>query len=215
MVAYKKLSNDIRTKIANRMWRNRIKNEIDPLLSDLSNEISTFLWNQVPKDVRDFVKGHEVYMAMSHITLYGYYFLDKDENKYDSNKINTYYCPDFKLNNIFLKMFSDNVYGDNAKNIANYLKKNHPELVNRCRDVIFKSFDIGKWGKSVLCVLNNITTANKLKDEFPEAFAVYTDLLGAPDDDCHTVDKNTGKKINMCDAIEKVRAVYNNSTKTA
>lgn len=212
MVAYKKLSNDVRERIANRMYRNRCSKEITPQIKEKSEEISRFLFNQVPKDVRDFITGHETYMDMSTICIYGYYFFNRDEVPKRCDCLNCFYYPDFEIHDVFIKMFNDTKNsGNNTDSILNYLKSNHPDLFNDCKQIILKMYDIAKWGKSVLCVLNNITTVNKLKDEFPEAYEVYKELVGDPEDDCHTIDKNSGNSVNMCDAIEKVRAEYNSS----
>lgn len=214
MVAYKKLSNDVRERIANRMYCKRCANEITPQIKEKSDEISEFLFNQVPKDVRDFIAGHETYMDMSTIRIYGYYFFNRDEEPQRSKCLNIFYYPDFEIHNVFVKMFNDTKNsGNNSDSILNYLKVNHPDLFNDCKQIILKMYDIAKWGKSVLCILNNITTVNKLKDEFPEAYEVYKELVGDPEDDCNTIDKNTGKSVNMCDVIEKVRAEYNSSIK--
>mgnify|MGYP004567323409 FL=1 len=212
MVAYKKLTKEVREHIANRMYRNRCTKEITPQIKEKSEDISRFLFNQVPKDVRDFIKGHEKFMDMNTVRIYGHYFFEKGEEPKRCECLNCFYYPDFEIHNVFLKMFNDTKNsGYNSENVLKYLKSNHPDLFNECKQILMKMFDIAKWGKSVLCVLNNITTVNKLKDEFPEAYEVYKELAGDPEDDCNTIDKNTGKSVNMCDAIEKVRAEYNSS----
>lgn len=212
MVAYKKLTKEVREHIANRMYRNRCAKEITPQIKEKSDEISRFLYNQVPKDVRDFIKGHETYMDMSTVYIYGHYFFKRNEEPKRSDALCCFYYPDFEVHDVFLKMFNDtNNSGYNSENVLTYLEKNHPVLFNQCKQIILDMYNIAKWGKSVLCVLNNITTVNRLKDEFPEAYEVYKELMGDPEDDCNTIDKNTGKAVNMCDAIEKVRAEYNSS----
>lgn len=50
--------------------------------------------------------------------------------------------------------------------------------------------------KRLLCALQNITTENRLKNEFPEAYNVYLNLDG--------VEK---EETNACDSIENVRAL--------
>lgn len=214
MVAYKKLTKDVREHIANRMYRNRCTKEVNQQIKEKSEEISRFLYNQVPKDVRDFVKGHETYMNMNTVHMYGHYFFKRNRNEEPNRKdcLCCFLYPTFEIHDVFVKMFNDSGNsGYNTENILKYIETNHPVLFNECKQLILKMYDIAKWGKSVLCVLNNITTVNKLKDEFPEAYEVYKELMGDPEDDCNTIDKNTGKTVNMCDAIEKVRAEYNSS----
>lgn len=214
MVAYKKLTKEVRVHIANRLYRKRCEKEIVPQINEKSEELSRFLFNQVPKDVRDFIKGHETYMGMSDIRIFGYYFFERKEEPKRCEALDCFYYPDFKVNNVFVNMFNNTGNsGYNTENVLKFVKENHPDLFNECKQVILDMYNIAKWGKSVLCILNNITTVNKLKDEFPEAYEVYKELIGDPDNNCNTIDKDSGKTINMCDAIEKVRAEYNSSVK--
>lgn len=104
-------------------------------------------------------------------------------------------------------------YSTDNHPLATYLNEHYPALYNECREIVMDAYKINKWSKEVLCVLNNITTLNKLKDEFPEAYDAYVSIYGSNNDDCTKIDRSTGKKMNMCDAIEKVRAEFNSSTK--
>lgn len=134
----------------------------------------------------------------------------------DSN-FRYYSAPAFKLskllNNFYNNFNVHNGYSTDNHPLATYLNEHYPALYNKCREIVMDAYKINKWSKEVLCVLNNITTLNKLKDEFPEAYDAYVSIYGISNDDCTKVDRTTGKKMNMCDAIEKVRAEFNSSTK--
>ena len=59
------------------------------------------------------------------------------------------------------------------------------------------------------CTLSSITTINKLKEEFPEAYNIYVKLYGEPGAPCKKAKDDTGNETSMCDNIEKLRAEYN------
>ena len=214
MVAYKKLTKDERQTISRRMETLRRRKEIDDRVEKISKEIEVALWNEVPTEVKGLYDKYPQYVNVAEYRLYGYTFFNRNEINSDYGY---YSAPAFKLskllNNFYNNFNVHNGYSTDNHPLATYLNEHYPALYNECREIVMDAYKINKWSKEVLCVLNNITTLNKLKDEFPEAYDAYVSIYGSNNDDCTKVDRSTGKKMNMCDAIEKVRAEFNSSTK--
>ena len=214
MVVYKKLTNDERQAISRRMEIVRHKKEIDERIYNLSKKIVDTLWNEVPIEVKELYNKYPQYVNVAEYRLYGYTF-------FNSNEINSdygyYSAPAFKfskiLNNFYNNFNTYNGYSSDNRPLATYLRIHYTKLYAECREIVMDAYKINKWTKEVLCVLNNITTLNKLKDEFPEAYDAYVYVYGTNNNDCTKIDRTTGKKLNMCDAIEKVRAEFNSSIK--
>ena len=72
-----------------------------------------------------------------------------------------------------------------------------------------KRLDLQDWSDKLSCTLSSITTINKLKEEFPEAYTIYVKLYGEPGSPCKKVKDDKGNETSMCDNIEKLRAEYN------
>lgn len=214
MVAYKKLSKDERQSISRKMEALRRKKEIDERVEKLSKEIENSLWNEVPEEVKELYNKYPQYVNTREYTMYGYVLFKQDE----LDQYYRYYtAPAFKISKILQNFYNNfnthNGYSSDNHPLVTYLKMKYPKLYEEGREIVMDAYKINKWSKEVLCVLNNITTLNKLKDEFPEAYEAYVSIYGTNNDDCTKVDRTTGKKVNMCDAIEKVRAEFNSSTK--
>lgn len=214
MVAYKKLTKDERQTISRRMEIIRHKKEIDEPINNLSKKIVDTLWNEVPIEVKELYNKYPQYVNVAEYRLYGYTFFNSNEI---SSDYLYYSAPTFKfskiLNNFYNNFNAYKGYASDNHPFVLYLKEHYPALYKECREIVMDAYKINKWAKEVLCVLNNITTLNKLKDEFPEAYDAYVYVYGTNNDDCTKIDHTTGKKLNMCDAIEKVRAEFNRSTK--
>ena len=215
MVAYKKLTKDERQTISRRMETVRHKKEIDERIYNLSKKIVDTLWNEVPIEVKELYNKYPQYVNVAEYRLYGYKFFNR--NEINSDDYCYYSAPIFKfskiLNNFYNNFNTYKGYSSDNHPLVLYLKEYYPALYEECREIVMDAYKINKWTKEVLCVLNNITTLNKLKDEFPEAYDAYVYVYGTNNNDCTKIDRTTGKKLNMCDAIEKVRAEFNSSIK--
>lgn len=206
MVAYKKLTNGERNNIAKKMETIRRNKEITGRIEKLSKEIEDALWDEAPEEVKDFYNKYPQYVNVQNYTLYGFLLFKRDEleQRY------IYSSPGFKISKILQNFYNnfntDNVYLSDTHPLVRHIKANYPELYNKAREIVLDNYKINKWGNNVRCILSTITTLNKLKDEFPEAYEVYESMYTV--DKCIKTDK-AGKKFNMCDAIEKVRAEFN------
>ena len=93
--------------------------------------------------------------------------------------------------------------------MVKYIKKNAPEIAEKIKTITIKRLDLQNWSDKLSCTLGAITTINKLKEEFPEAYTIYVKLYGEPGAPCKKVKDDNGNKTSMCDNIEKLRAEYN------
>ena len=193
MVAYKKLTKDERQTISCSMETMRRHKEIDDRVEKISKKIEDTLWNEVPTEVKDLYNKYPQYVNAREYNLYGYNFFRN--NELDSN-FRYYSAPTFKLstflNNFYNNFNVHNGYSSDNHPLATYLQIHYPKLYAECREIVMDAYKINKWSKEVLCVLNKITTLNKLKDEFPEAYDVYLSIYGSNNDDCTKIDRSNG-----------------------
>lgn len=212
MVAYKKFTKAERESVVRAMTKNVIEKEYKPIMSNVENELTSLFMKDIPNDVFEFEKKYPHLIDKGDVTLYGYDFLTKeDKEKYNiCNRWNyTYLC--FHVNNIYNKMIDGvSIHGFQLNDtLVKYIKKNAPEIVEKIKAITIKRLDLQDWSDKLSCTLGVITTINKLKEEFPEAYTVYVKLYGEPGSPCKKVKDDKGNETSMCDNIEKLRAEYN------
>lgn len=212
MVAYKKLSKAEREGIVRAMTKKVIEKEYSPMMNGVENKLTALFMKDIPEEVFEFEKKYPHLIDKGDVTLYGYGFLSKeDKEKFDiwSRWNHTYPC--FHIKDIYNKMIDGaSIHGfhlDDA--LVEYIKKNAPEIVEKIKAITIKRLNLQDWSDKLSCTLSGITTINKLKEEFPEAYTVYVDLYGKPGSPCKKVKDNKGNETSMCDNIEKLRAEYN------
>lgn len=212
MVAYKKLSKAEREGIVRAMTKNVIEKEYRPMMNGVEDELTALFMKDIPEEVFEFEKKYPHLIDKGDVTLYGYDFLSKeDKEKFDiwSRWNHTYPC--FHVKDIYNKMIDgDSIHGFHLDNtLVEYIKKNAPEIAEKIKAITIKRLNLQDWSDKLSCTLSGITTINKLKEEFPEAYTVYVDLYGEPGSPCKKVKDNKGNETSMCDNIEKLRAEYN------
>lgn len=212
MVAYKKLSKAEREGIVRAMTKNVIEKEYKPMMNGVEDELTALFMKDIPEEVFEFEKKYPHLIDKGDVTLYGYDFLSKeDKEKFDvwSRWNHTYPC--FHVKDIYNKMIDGaSIHGFHLDDtLVEYIKKNAPEIVEKIKAITIKRLNLQDWSDKLSCTLSGITTINKLKEEFPEAYTVYVDLYGEPGSPCKKVKDNKGNETSMCDNIEKLRAEYN------
>lgn len=212
MVAYKKFSKSERKDVVRVMTKNIIEKEYKPIVSNLESEITTLFMKDIPDEVFEFEKKYPYLIDKCDMTLYGCDFLTKeDKEKYNiwSRWNHTYPC--FHLKNIYNKMIDGvSIHGFNLDDtLVEYIKKNAPEIAEKIKTITMKRLDLQDWSDKLSCTLSSITTINKLKEEFPEAYTIYVKLYGEPGSPCKKAKDDNGNETSMCDNIEKLRAEYN------
>lgn len=212
MVAYKKFTKSERESVVRAMTKNVIEKECKPIMSNVENELTSLFMKDIPNDVLEFEKKYPHLIDKRDVTLYGYDFLTKeDKEKYNicSRWNYTYLC--FHVNNIYNKMIDGVSIHEYQLNdtLVKYIKKNAPEITEKIKAITIKRLDLQDWSDKLSCTLGVITTINKLKEEFPEAYTVYVKLYGEPGSPCKKVKDDKGNGTSMCDNIEKLRAEYN------
>lgn len=212
MVAYKKLSKAEREGIVRAMTKNVIEKEYRPMMNGVEDELTALFMKDIPEEVFEFEKKYPHLIDKGDVTLYGYDFLSKeDKEKFDiwSRWNHTYPC--FHVKDIYNKMIDgDSIHGFHLDDtLVEYIKKNAPEIAEKIKAITIKRLNLQDWSDKLSCTLSGITTINKLKEEFPEAYTVYVDLYGEPGSPCKKVKDNKGNETSMCDNIEKLRAEYN------
>lgn len=212
MVAYKKFTKAERESVVRVMTKNVIEKEYKPIMSNVENELTSLFMKDIPNDVFEFEKKYPHLIDKGDVTLYGYDFLTKeDKEKYDICSRWNHIYPCFHVNNIYNKMIDGVSIHEFQLNdtLVKYIKKNAPEIAEKIKAITIKRLDLQDWSDKLSCTLGVITTINKLKEEFPEAYTVYVKLYGEPGSPCKKVKDDKGNETSMCDNIEKLRAEYN------
>lgn len=212
MVAYKKFSKAERESVVRVMTKNVVEKEYGPIISNVESELTALFMRDIPNEVFEFEKKYPHLIDKGDVTLYGYDFLTKeDKEKYDLWSRWNHIYPCFHVNNIYNKMI-DGVSIHEFQlddTLVEYIKKNAPEIAEKIKTITIKRFDLQDWSDKLSCTLSAITTINKLKEEFPEAYTIYVKLYGEPGSPCKKVKDDNGNETSMCDNIEKLRAEYN------
>lgn len=212
MVAYKKLSKAEREGIVRAMTKNVIGKEYKPMINGVEDELTALFMKDIPEEVFEFEKKYPHLIDKGDVTLYGYDFLSKeDKEKFDAWSRWNYTYPCFHVKDIYNKMIDGaSIHGFHLDDtLVEYIKKNAPEIAEKIKAITIKRLNLQDWSDKLSCTLSGITTINKLKEEFPEAYTVYVDLYGEPGSPCKKVKDNKGNETSMCDNIEKLRAEYN------
>lgn len=212
MVAYKKFSKAERKDVVRVMTKNIIDKEYKPILSNLESEITALFMKDIPDEVFEFEKKYPHLIDKGDMTLYGYdFFTKEDKEKYDVWSRRNYTYPCFHVNNIYNKMIDGaSIHGFHLNDaLVEYIKKNAPDIAEKIKTITIKRLELYDWSDKLSCTLSSITTINKLKEEFPEAYTIYLKLYGEPGTPCKKVKYDNGKETSMCDNIEKLRAEYN------
>ena len=211
MVAYKKFSKAEREGVVRAMTKNILEKEYKPIMSNIESELTALFMKDIPNDVFEFEKKYPHLIDKGDVTLYGYDFLTKeDKEKYDIwSRWNTYPC--FHVKNIYNKMINGvSIHEFQLDNtLVEYIKKNAPKIAEKIKTITIKRLDLQDWSDKLSCTLSSITTINKLKEEFPEAYTIYVKMYGEPGSPCKKVKDDKGNETSMCDNIEKLRAEYN------
>lgn len=207
MVAYKKFTKAERESVVRAMTKNVIEKEYKPIMSNVENELTSLFMKDIPNDVFEFEKKYPHLIDKGDVTLYGYDFLTKeDKEKYNiySRWNYTYLC--FHVNNIYNKMIDGVSIHEFQINdtLVKYIKKNAPEIAEKIKAITIKRLDLQDWSDKLSCTLGVITTINKLKEEFPEAYTVYVKLYGEPGSPCKKAKDDKGNETSICDNIEKL-----------
>lgn len=213
MVAYKKLSNYERENISRIMVQNLINKEIQNKQDEISSRLTKLLYDKISDDVKEFISKYPDYINKTDIDISGYDFLSPEEKNNISITNIYFFGPKIHICNVINKMYEgieiDFFNIDNK--FAKYIIKEYPDIAKEIHDLTLKEYKITKIRPNILCALKDISTVNKLMNDFPEAYEVYTNLYGVPRT---KYNKSNGiTKRNNCDKVEQVRAEYNNIMK--
>lgn len=144
--------------------------ELEKVKRALSDLINEFLIKEIPGEI--------------------FLFMKKYPNLLYSSK--TIYIP-LNQGSLYLSVIE---YPSNYIKTVYFIKsKDNTGEISRSLDLLLMKAEAARiLEKKVSCVLDNISTEKRLKDEFPEAYKVYTKS------------DETEDTQNMCDSIENVRA---------
>lgn len=209
MVAYKKLTREERQTIGRKMTSNYYENsEAFKLLQEIQKEYVYELTKYIPAEVEELNKKYPSTIRKTSYNIWVKNFIDRDSCYYADSSY--FLWPYLKGEDIivgFSLKFSDCWYTD-SNEIKEYIKKENPDLYDKIMNQLIPKLNlIDKFADNLECVLRNITTVNRLKEELPEAYEIYVGKFGEPTDKkCKSTNKS-----NVCDKVEKLRAEYNSN----
>lgn len=221
MVAYKRLSNDERDKIQRQMvTRYRQTTNLTNTLMPLINaRVTLLLTKDTPKEVTDFAEKYP--------NLVLWHDLDLDLRRADqiiNHRENTDWSRKFPKIHVrkYFAGFSDlekdvkyvcyssdgkfNHWHFDSDETMNWIRVKDPETWKLIEQAVKENNEILDWENTLACTLDHISTLNKLKSEFPEAYEIYVQFYGTQES--KTPCQKKGNSAQFCDAIEKVRATY-------
>lgn len=221
MVAYKRLSNDERDRIQRQMvTRYRQTTNLTNTLMPLINaRVTLLLTKDTPKEVTDFAEKYP--------DLVLWHDLDLDMRRADqiiNHRENTDWSRNFPKIHVqkYFAGFSDlekdvkyicdssngkfNHWHFDSNETMNWIHIKDPETWKLIEQAVKENNEILDWENTLACTLGHISTLNKLKVEFPEAYEIYVQFYGTQEGNSPC--RKQGNSTQFCDAIEKVRATY-------
>lgn len=212
MVAYKKFTKIERANVVREMLKNIVMKEIKPSVKEIENELTSLVAKNIPAEVIEFEKKYPQIIDKEDVILYGHNFLSREEQDDYAvwSKWNSYCYPSFTIKNVYNNMIDGiDIHGyHRSDKLVSFIKKNAPGIAQRAKALVLKKQDLEKWSDNLSCTLKSITTINRLKNEFPEAYSAYVNLYGNSEN-CKKIVNSNGNTTSVCDNIEKLRAEYN------
>lgn len=208
MVAYKKLTKEEKTSICKRMV-NIFYNKSDAkkLLDEIQKEYEYEMTKYIPTEVKEIAKKYPKTVKKYDYNFWIKTMLPREDRWGTETLFNWPYITSKNTIVGFAKndKLNDGWYTD-FDIIKNYIKQDNTNLYNKMNNELVPALkDIDKFASSLKCTLDKITTANKLKEEIPEAYEIYVDIYGEPKESVPC----TKKRSSFCDTVEKIRAQYN------
>lgn len=220
MVAYKRLSNDERDRIQRQMvTRYRQTTYLTNTLMPLINaRLTLLLTKDTPKEVTDFAEKYPNLVICHDLAL------DlRRADKIINDKENTDWSKRFPSIHVkkYFAGFSEfekevkyavdstgkfNHWHFDSDETMKWIQAKDPETWKLIEQAVKENNEILDWESTLACTLEHISTLNKLKSEFPEAYEIYVQLFGTQES--KTPCQKKGNSAQFCDAIEKVRATY-------
>lgn len=187
MVAYKRLSNEERDRIQRQMvtryrQTTNLTNTIMPLINA---RVTLLLTKDTPKEVTDFAEKYP--------NLVLWHDLDLDLRRADqiiNNRENTDWPRKFPKIHVrkYFAGFSDlekevkyicdscegkfNHWHFDSNETMNWIRVKDPETWKLIEQAVKENNEILDWENTLACTLDHISTLNKLKVEFPEAYEI-------------------------------------------
>lgn len=180
-----KLTNSDRDRIVNSLISAYKKKEINSLIDKASKMATDIVWSYYPKEVKNFINKYKEYTNVRNASV-NICEIISNGSRYE------YPCIDIKNVSEGLD-FCHYSLDKKWKEIFN----NDKEFVSICNEIFELTKKTNILKNKMTCIMDKITTVNRLKDEFPEGYKAYYDLLDIKGDDT------------MCDSIENLRAELN------
>lgn len=188
MVKHVRIKKENRDRIFNQMsiQHRRATNLYRELLWKMSVMLTAAINKDIPQEVLDFsVKYPKLVRTETNLTInlqkFTYDEFDRSEN-WPCIRVQTYYpgIPEKFEEEVMNGSFERWMLG--SYKCANWIKMNCPELMAVINEGIEEMKKVIEWEKSLKHALSNIKTLSKMKEELPEAYDIYIQLYGDPDE---------------------------------
>lgn len=190
------ISENTRLTIATRLANLNYKEKLDSLHRQLNSLVEERFIGKTPDNVLACFKEYPKFFNCCNCATIYSYSIPKD------------WLPEYWGNRtIYIKLkFSCEIpYEDES--VSSYIKKlnNDDSIASLFKEYLLTERDRYFMEKRLKCLMKMTRfTPSKLKEEFPEAYLIYMDIITA---DCNEKNDNSKKPAsNLCDTIENIRA---------
>lgn len=206
MVAYKKLNKAERIMITRTMSKDFYeKSEAKKLLEEIQKDYVYEMTKKVPTDIKTIAEKYPMSVNFTDFSLY-----TKSIIGYSSSNDSYFSWPYLIAKHCIVGFLNDklnNKYYVETADIKNYLAVENYKLLERIENELLPELlKVNKFAQDLFCVLCKIPTLNALKNEIPEAYEAYLKNYDEPGKS----KSFSCKEQNICDDIEKVRALICN-----
>ena len=179
-----KLTNSDRERVVKSLIEKYKDDKIKSLIDKAGEMATNIVWSYYPKEVKSFITKNKEYTNVK----------DTSVNICEIVSNGNNYCyPSISVKNVSDGLdFCTYSLNKKWKEIFNKDK----EFISICNDIFELSKKANVLKSKMECMMDKITTVNRLREEFPEGYKAYYDLIGVKDD-------------NMCDSFENLRAELN------
>lgn len=199
------IDKETRMKVATRLANLNYKEQMDSSLAKLNELFEKYIIEKTPDDVLKCFKAHKKYFIRCNEPLLPYYNLPK-----------TFFPEDWGNRCFYIRLkFTQElpISADKVDDIARKLSEDHP-IVQQIKEYLLLERDRYFMEKRLKCMMETTRfTPERLKNEFPEAYLIYMDVITA---DLNENRDDAKKPVsNLCDTIENIRATLKPNLKEA
>lgn len=199
------IDKDTRMTVATRLANLNYKEQMDSSLAKLNELFEKYIIGKTPDDVLKCFKAHKKFFIRCNEPSLSSYNLPK-----------TFFPEDWGSRGFYIHLkFTQElpIADEKVEDIAKKLSEDHP-IVQQIKEHLLLERDRYFMEKRLKCMMETTRfTPERLKNEFPEAYLIYMDVITADWNEKRDDAKKPAS--NLCDTIENIRATLKPNLKEA